>query len=89
MRISQLRELMTDEFGAGMTAHIAGNHVLSSIPGDLTVDAALAQGVPPRDIWRALCEDFDVPPERQLGRDQGRRPGAGGAAGGRAGGSLR
>ena len=42
MRISQLRELMTDEFGAGMTAHIAGNHVLSSIPGDLTVDAALA-----------------------------------------------
>ena len=31
---------MTDEFGAGMTAHITGNHVLSSIPGDLTVDAA-------------------------------------------------
>ena len=56
---------------------------------DLTVDAALAQGVPPRDIWRALCEDFDVPPERQLGRDQGRRPGAGGGAGGRAGGSVR
>ncbi|WP_374929173.1 DUF3046 domain-containing protein [Kytococcus sedentarius] len=81
MRISQLQELMNEEFGPGMTAHIRGSHVLSSVPGDQTVDDALAHGVSPREIWRALCVDFDVPPERQLGRDPGRRAGAGGGRG--------
>ncbi|WP_462417240.1 DUF3046 domain-containing protein [Kytococcus sp. Marseille-QA3725] len=75
MRISQLNELMADEFGVAMAGHIRGNHVLSSVPGDRTVDGALADGVSPREIWRAVCDDFDVPEERRWGRDPGRRPG--------------
>ncbi len=73
MRSSQLNELIQDEFGVAMAAHLRGSHVLSGVPGELTADAALAAGVPPRQIWQALCEDFDVPVERRLGVDPGEK----------------
>ncbi len=35
------------------------DHVLSSM--GRTAAQAIEAGVEPRDVWRALCADFDVP----------------------------
>ncbi len=37
--------------------------------GGRTADQALNAGIPPRQVWLALCDVQDVPPERRLGRD--------------------
>ena len=34
--------------------------------------APLADGIAPRLVWRALCDDLQIPPERRFGVD---RPG--------------
>ena len=55
---------MADEFGSGRAEVLAKDHVLSSL-GGRTVDEALAAGVPAKEIWRELCDAFDVPAERR------------------------
>ena len=64
MRITVFRRLMTEEFGSVRAEMLAKDHVLTSL-GGRTVDQALAAGVPAKDIWRAVCDDFEVPPERR------------------------
>lgn len=59
---------MDDEFGAGYSRVLSSSLVLAGV-GSRTADQALAAGVPPRQVWQALCEVQDVPPERRLGRD--------------------
>jgi len=59
---------MDDEFGAGYSRVLSGSLVLAGV-GGRTADQALRDGVPPRQVWLALCEVQDVPPERRLGRD--------------------
>jgi len=34
-----------------------------------TAEQALDAGVPRRDVWLAVCDDFGVPPERRHGRE--------------------
>ena len=36
------------------------DHVLTGFDGR-TAAQAIEDGVEPRDVWRALCADFDVP----------------------------
>jgi hypothetical protein len=36
------------------------DHVLSGF-GGRTAAQAIEDGADPRDVWRALCADFDVP----------------------------
>jgi hypothetical protein len=36
------------------------DHVLTGL-GGRTAMHAIEDGVDPRDVWRALCADFDVP----------------------------
>jgi hypothetical protein len=55
---------MADEFGDVRADMLARDHVFSSL-GSRTVDQALEAGVPTKDIWRAVCEAFEVPPERR------------------------
>jgi hypothetical protein len=64
MRITVFRQLMADEFGDVRADMLARDHVFSSL-GSRTVDQALEAGVPTKDIWRAVCEAFEVPPERR------------------------
>lgn len=71
MRHSKLWELLGDEFGDTYASSLARSHVLTRL-GDRTAVQALDQGVSPREVWRAICEDLDVPEERRLGVD--RRP---------------
>ncbi|HSL35714.1 MAG TPA: DUF3046 domain-containing protein [Arthrobacter sp.] len=68
MRISDFWRLMDDEFGAGYSRVLSSSLVLAGV-GGRTADQALSAGVPPRQVWLALCEVQDVPPERRLGRD--------------------
>jgi len=59
---------MDDEFGAGYSRVLSRTLVLAGV-GGRTADQALAAGVSPRQVWLAVCDVQDVPPERRLGRD--------------------
>jgi hypothetical protein len=64
VRLTQFRELMTDEFGAARSAAVSRDHVLADL-GGRTVEQALDAGIDPRQVWRAVCEAYDVPPARR------------------------
>lgn len=64
MRITVFRRLMAEEFGGIRAATLLSDHVLSSL-GGRTPEQALVAGVPAKDIWRAVCEEFDIPRERR------------------------
>jgi hypothetical protein len=68
VRISDYWRLMDDEFGAGYSRVLSSTLVLAGV-GGRTADQALAAGVSPRNVWLAICDVQDVPPERRLGRD--------------------
>ena len=62
--MTQFRELMDDEFGAARAASLAHDHVFAEL-GGRTVEQALESGHDLRDVWRAVCAAYDVPPARQ------------------------
>jgi hypothetical protein len=64
MRITVFRNLMTEEFGPIRATTLSRDHVLSGLGGH-TVEQALRSGVPTKEIWRQVCVEFDVPPERR------------------------
>jgi hypothetical protein len=64
MRITVFRKLMTDEFGPVRGEMVARDHVLSAL-GGRTPDQALETGYPPKEIWLAICDAFDVPEQRR------------------------
>ena len=73
MRLSEFWVLADEVFGQAYSRTVAADLVLGAL-GGRTVDAALAAGVPPREVWVALCDAMDVPEERRWGQ-QRRRPG--------------
>jgi hypothetical protein len=64
MRITVFRNLMSQEFGEVRADMLARDHVFSSL-GGRTVDQALEAGLQPKEIWRAVCDAFEVPPDRR------------------------
>jgi len=62
---------MNDRFGADYASSVAADYRLSSLGG--TVNEALASGVDAKDVWRALCAEFDMPvhPAEQPARRAG------------------
>ncbi|MFZ2963548.1 MAG: DUF3046 domain-containing protein [Rhodoglobus sp.] len=68
MRLSEFRTAVTDEFGEYGRV-IVRDLVLTAVGGH-TAEEAIALGVPPRDIWLALCAAADVPLERRHGVGQ-------------------
>lgn len=64
MRLTHFRELMAEEFGALRAGALARDHVFAEL-GDRTVEDALEAGFDPREVWRAVCEAYDVPRERR------------------------
>ena len=60
MRLTQFRELVDERFGAVRGASLLVDHVLTGL-GGRTAEQAIEDGVDPRDVWWALCADFDVP----------------------------
>lgn len=64
MRVTVFRRLMSEEFGEVRAEMLASTHVLAGL-GGRTVDEALGTGLEPKTAWRAVCEEFEVPPERR------------------------
>jgi hypothetical protein len=64
MRTTAFRTLMSAEFGELRAGSIARDHMFADL-GGRTVEQALAAGLDPQRVWRAVCDAFDVPPERR------------------------
>lgn len=50
---------MVAHFGPLRASSVAIDHVFRVL-GERTADQALAAGIPPREVWFAVCDDFDV-----------------------------
>jgi Protein of unknown function (DUF3046) len=55
---------MGDHFGAAYARSVAHDHVMQSL-GGRTVDQALESGEPAKRVWRAVCEEFEVPARKR------------------------
>ncbi|WP_305094769.1 DUF3046 domain-containing protein [Prescottella sp. R16] len=64
MRLTEFHELVRDEFGHLRGDALLVDHVVGSLDGR-TAAGAIEDGVDPRVVWRALCEEFDVPAQRR------------------------
>lgn len=60
MRLTEFHELIRDEFGQVRGDSMLVDHVLTGF-GGRTAAEAIEVGEEPREVWRALCRDFDVP----------------------------
>ncbi|MFR9751777.1 DUF3046 domain-containing protein [Nocardia sp. 004] len=63
MRLTEFHELLHTEFGVVRGDALLTDHVIPAL-GGRTGSAAIAAGVDPREVWRALCAEFDVPRAR-------------------------
>lgn len=63
VRLTDFKELLHTEFGVVRGDALLADHTLLSL-GGRTGAAAIEAGVEPRDVWRALCAEFDVPRAR-------------------------
>lgn len=55
---------MEDEFGPVRAASVARDHVFADL-GGRTVEQALEVGIDPREVWKAVCDAYEVPPSRR------------------------
>jgi Protein of unknown function (DUF3046) len=60
VRLTEFHELIDAQFGRVRGASMLVDHALTGF-GGRTAKQAIEDGVDPRDVWRALCADFDVP----------------------------
>lgn len=65
MRRSEFDRAVADEFGAG-AGSLVTDLVLPGV-GNRTAAQALDVGIPPREVWLALCEETEVPAARRYG----------------------
>jgi hypothetical protein len=75
MKLSEFQIAVDEEFGGGYGSVVVNDLVLPTLAGR-TAREALADGVPPREVWLALCDATDVPESRRHGvgrREPGRR----------------
>lgn len=63
MRLTEFNELVHSEFGRLNGDSLLVDHVLLSL-GGRTAAQAIEDGEEPREVWRALCAEFDVPRSR-------------------------
>ncbi len=63
VRLTEFNERVILRFGTAYGASVLADHVLTGF-GGRTAAQAIEDGAEPRDVWRALCVDFDVPKEQ-------------------------
>jgi hypothetical protein len=66
VKVSEFQRAVADEFGEAFGRVLIEDSQLGEL-GDRTPKAALAAGIPARDVWLALCRSRDVPRERWHG----------------------
>nr|WP_256931981.1 DUF3046 domain-containing protein [Rhodococcus sp. MS13] len=64
VRLTEFHEMVREEFGQVRGDSMLIDHVLQSLDG-MTAAEAVEAGWEPREVWRALCVEFDVPPARR------------------------
>ena len=69
MRNSEFWDLVNEEFGRAHGSTLVRELVLFELR-NRTAEQAIADGESVRDVWMALCEALDVPPERRWGADR-------------------
>ena len=60
VRLTAFWDKMRAQFGDAYAASVAKDCVLAGVDGR-TVDQALADGIEPKTVWRAVCEAFEIP----------------------------
>jgi hypothetical protein len=60
VRLTEFNELVEAQFGPVRGSSLLVDYVLTRL-GGRTPAQAIDEGIDPRDVWRALCVDFDVP----------------------------
>ena len=69
MRTSRFWALAEDEFGAAYAHSLASSTHMAPLGGRTALEA-LEAGMPPREVWLALCDAMDVAEERRHGLDK-------------------
>ena len=59
MRLTDFWNRMETRFGATYARSVAADYRLPALGA--TIDEAIAAGVETKDIWRAVCDEFDIP----------------------------
>ncbi|WP_375491677.1 DUF3046 domain-containing protein [uncultured Jatrophihabitans sp.] len=59
MRITEFWRRMGERFGSGYAASLAADYRIPQLGS--TIDEALAAGVEAKDVWRAVCAEFEMP----------------------------
>lgn len=71
MRLSEFRLAVVEAFGDGYAPTLCKQLALTNLDS-LTANEALERGIPPRDVWHALCDQMDVAPAVRSGLDDKR-----------------
>jgi hypothetical protein len=66
MKLSEFQRAVVDEFGSGYGQALLTDLVLGEL-GGRTAQAALDAGIPPREVWLALCRETGVPQSHWYG----------------------
>lgn len=60
MRLTEFRDRVAEQFGTAYGDSVLQDHVITSL-GNRSASRAIEDGDDPKDVWRALCAEFDVP----------------------------
>jgi hypothetical protein len=61
MRLTDFWARMSEQFGPAYAESLARDHVIAGL-GSRTVTQALADGDDAKLVWRAVCDEFELPP---------------------------
>lgn len=61
VRLTEFWEQMNRQFGQAYAESVARDHVCSQLDGR-TAAQAVEDGEPIRNVWLAICADFELPP---------------------------
>jgi hypothetical protein len=59
VRLTEFWSRMEQRFGVGYAASVAADYRLPAL--GVTVNEALAAGIDAKDVWRAVCDEFEMP----------------------------
>jgi Protein of unknown function (DUF3046) len=60
MRLTEFWYRMGEQFGPAYAESLARDHVIAGL-GSRTVTEALADGEDTKGVWRAVCDEFELP----------------------------
>jgi hypothetical protein len=59
VRLTEFWQRMETRFGTSYARSVAADYRIPTLGS--TIDDALSRGVEPKEIWRAVCAEFEVP----------------------------